>query len=224
MPDPGSHRDDVRRTRLRTEDDDTGVPDQPAHRGGNEDLQQRHPPSAAGDPERAAGTHDPSRGDPAPGESPTAKSGSPIELHSTAFSDRTLIPKRHSYDGENIAPPLDWSGIPSGTEEIVLLCEDPDAPTGLFTHWVLTGMAPTATGVSADATPPGAVASRNDFGEVGWSGPRPPVGDDPHRYFFRLYAIDRRLGCREAATGDEVRNVLSNHVLATGTLVGLFRR
>ncbi|WP_433202827.1 YbhB/YbcL family Raf kinase inhibitor-like protein [Nocardia sp. CA-107356] len=146
------------------------------------------------------------------------------EVRSTAFSDHTTIPDRYSYDGGNVSPPLEWHGIPDGAVELVLLCEDLDAPGGAFTHWVLTGIAPTTTGVGAGASPPKAVAGRNDFGEIGWSGPRPPVGDGPHRYFFRLYALDRSLGFTEETSADVVRSDITEHVLASGTVVGLFAR
>src|SRR5262245_6780201 len=86
------------------------------------------------------------------------------ELRSTAFSDHTTIPERYSYDGGNVSPPLEWHGIPDDAVELVLLCEDQDAPGGPFTHWVLTGIAPTTIGVRAEASPLPAVAGRNDFG------------------------------------------------------------
>ncbi|WP_217697420.1 YbhB/YbcL family Raf kinase inhibitor-like protein [Nocardia donostiensis] len=227
MPKPGSHHYDVRRTRLRAEYDDRGVPDQHADRAANAELQQENPPVAMGDPDRAAGprgTRGTSRGDPDIDESPAATSGSPIELRSAAFHEHTLIPERYAYDGENISPPLEWGGIPDGTREIALLCEDPDAPTGTFTHWAVTGIAPDATGVDTGALPAGSVVGRNDFGELGWSGPRPPVGDEAHRYFFRLYAVDRPLGMPEGSEPGEVRAALTGHITATGTLVGLFGR
>ncbi|MFX0579032.1 YbhB/YbcL family Raf kinase inhibitor-like protein [Nocardia nepalensis] len=146
------------------------------------------------------------------------------ELRSAAFSDHTTMPDRYSYDGGNVPPPLEWHGIPEDAAELVLLCEDLDAPGGPFTHWLLTGIAPTATGFRAEASPPRAVAGRNDFGEVGWSGPRPPVGDDPHRYFFRLYALDQPLGFTEETSVDVVRSDITDHVIASGTLVGLYAR
>ncbi|MFD4192753.1 YbhB/YbcL family Raf kinase inhibitor-like protein [Amycolatopsis thermoflava] len=133
-------------------------------------------------------------------------------------SRRDRSPAGSSYDGGNERPSLEWLGIPDGAAELVLLCEDPDAPAGTFTHWVVTGIAPTSTGLDS------AVAGRNDFGERGWGGPRPPVGDEPHRYFFRLYAVDRELGLGEDATGQDVRAAIEGHVLSTGTVLGRFGR
>jgi Raf kinase inhibitor-like YbhB/YbcL family protein len=147
-----------------------------------------------------------------------------IELRSTAFNDHTLIPNRFSYEGGNVSPPLEWGGIPEGARELVLLCEDPDAPSGTFTHWVVTNISPSATAVAEGGLPDGGVLGRNGFGGRGWGGPRPPVGDDPHRYFFRLYAADAPLKLGEGATAEQVHDKLDGHALAQGTLVGLFGR
>jgi Raf kinase inhibitor-like YbhB/YbcL family protein len=123
-----------------------------------------------------------------------------------------------------VSPPLEWAQAPEGTVEFALICEDPDAPNGTFTHWVLTGIPGSATALDEGSVPPGAVQGRNDFGEPGWGGPRPPVGDEPHRYFFRLYALDRSLGLGEEATGDDVHRAVDGHELPTGTLIGVFAR
>jgi Raf kinase inhibitor-like YbhB/YbcL family protein len=147
-----------------------------------------------------------------------------IEVRSAAFSDHALIPNRYSYEGGNVSPPLEWGGIPAETSELVLLCEDPDAPSGTFTHWVVTNISPATTGVAEDALPEGGRPGRNGFGQSGWGGPRPPVGDDPHRYFFRLCAADTPLGLGEGATSEQVHAALDGHTLAHGTLVGLFGR
>jgi Raf kinase inhibitor-like YbhB/YbcL family protein len=141
-----------------------------------------------------------------------------------AFHDHTLIPSQYSYEGANASPPLEWRGIPKSARELVLLCEDPDAPSGTFTHWVVTNISPRATGVAEGGIPDGGVLGRNGFGELGWGGPRPPIGDDPHRYFFRLYAADAPLGLAEGATAEQLHHALDGHTLERGTLVGLFGR
>ncbi|MBB5802600.1 Raf kinase inhibitor-like YbhB/YbcL family protein [Saccharothrix ecbatanensis] len=213
MPDPGSHAYDVRRTRLRAEYDDQGVPDQRADRAANEELQRDHPPRAVG--ERAAGP---------PGGGGGVEEDGGLNARSAAFSGHTMIPDRYSYEGGNTSPPLEWSDVPSGTAELALLCEDPDAPSGTFTHWVVTGIPADVTSIEEGAVPPGAVVGRNGFGEQGWGGPRPPVGDEPHRYIFRVYAVDRPLGLGEGVTADDLRSAIKGRVLAHGTLVGLFGR
>lgn len=214
MPDPGSHAYDVRRTRLRAEYDDHGVPDRHADRAANEELQRDHPPRPVG--ERAAG--------PPGGGTNSEEDAGGVRLRSTAFSGHTMIPDRYSRDGGDTSPPLEWPEVPAGTEELVLLCEDPDAPGGTFTHWIVTGIPAGTTAIPEGGVPDGAVVGRNDYGDLGWGGPRPPVGDEPHRYFFRLYAVDRPLGLGEGVTADDLRAALAGRVLAHGTLVGLFGR
>ncbi|WP_246019399.1 YbhB/YbcL family Raf kinase inhibitor-like protein [Saccharothrix australiensis] len=147
-----------------------------------------------------------------------------LALRSAAFSGNTLIPDRYSRDGGNTSPPLQWSDVPPGTAELALLCEDPDAPGGTFAHWVVSGIPADVTSVEEGATPAGAVVGRNDYGEPGWGGPRPPVGDEPHRYLFRVLAVDRPLGLGEGVTAEDLRSATEGHVLAAGTLVGLFGR
>lgn len=112
-----------------------------------------------------------------------------IELRSTAFSGESFIPRTYARDGDNLSPPLSWSGVPQEAAELLLLCEDPDAPRGTFLHWLVTGIDPASGGVEAGQTPPGGTPLTNGFGDRGWGGPYPPPGDRAHRYFFRLYAL-----------------------------------
>jgi Raf kinase inhibitor-like YbhB/YbcL family protein len=222
MPNPGSHGYDIKRTRLRAEYDDHGVPDQHADQAANEQLQRDHPQRTLGDPDRAAGPAG-KRTKPGIDDAPSATAGE-VMLRSAAFNDHTMIPDRYSFEKDGISPPLEWTGIPDEAAELVLLCEDPDAPTGTFTHWLVVGIPPEATGVDEGSSPEGGTPCRNDFGEVGWGGPRPPVGDDPHRYFFRLYATDSPSGLGQDATREEVHAFLEEHTLARGNTVGLFGR
>jgi Raf kinase inhibitor-like YbhB/YbcL family protein len=147
-----------------------------------------------------------------------------LALRSKAFSDHDFIPQRYALEGGNTSPPLEWATPPDGTAEFALLCEDPDAPGGPFTHWVLTAIPATARAIPEGRLPRGAAPGRNDFGELGWSGPRPPAGDDAHRYFFRLYALDHALGLDAGTIGAELRAAVADYSLAQGTLVGLFAR
>ena len=118
-----------------------------------------------------------------------------IQLRSPSFGDHQPIPTRHAKDHDNLSPALEWSGVPEGTVELVVLCEDPDAPSGTFTHWVLAGLQP-----------------------------RPPVGDDPHRYFFRVFAASAPLGLVAGASADDLRRALESKELGSGTLVGTYQR
>lgn len=147
-----------------------------------------------------------------------------IELASTAFNDQDLIPRRHTKDGEDLSPPLTWSGIPDGTAELVLLCEDPDAPSGTFLHWVVTGIDPDSRGVEEGHTPPAGSPGTNGFGSTGWGGPRPPAGDKPHRYAFRLYALSEPVALSDGADADTVHRAVDHRKLAVGTLVGRYGR
>src|SRR5436189_84636 len=115
--------------------------------------------------------------------------GAVIDLRSPAFSDGALLPARCSKDGGNVSPALEWSTPPDGTAELVLLCEDPDAPGGTFVHWLVSGIDPGTTTIAEGQEPPGSVSWQNGYGETGYGGPQPPIGDDAHRYMFRLIAL-----------------------------------
>src|SRR5690348_17467172 len=120
-----------------------------------------------------------------------------LKLVSGAFEQGASIPKRHTCEGEDLSPPLAWSGVPAGTRSLALVVDDPDAPDPAapkmtWVHWVLYNLPPTATSLPAGATratlPPGTREANNDWKAAGWRGPCPPVGK--HRYFFKLYALD----------------------------------
>lgn len=147
-----------------------------------------------------------------------------IDLRSPAFSDNDLIPGRHAHDRDNVSPALQWSGVPDGTAELVLLCEDPDAPSGTFLHWLVTGIEPAATGVAEGQVPRGGREWTNGFGESGWAGPQPPVGDRAHRYFFRLYALPRPVRLPADPGIADVHRAVDDAALASGTTVGLYQR
>ena len=147
-----------------------------------------------------------------------------ITLRSPAFSDHAPIPARYSRDGANLSPPLEWEGVPEGAVELAVLCEDPDAPGGTFVHWVLGGIAPSASGLGEGERPSGTVEGSNDYGGQGYGGPQPPMGDPAHRYFFRVYAASAPLGLQPGATADDLRRALDGTEMAQGTLVGLYQR
>jgi Raf kinase inhibitor-like YbhB/YbcL family protein len=147
-----------------------------------------------------------------------------IELRSPSFGDHQPIPARHARDHDNLSPALEWSGVPEEAVELAVLCEDRDAPSGTFTHWVLAGLQPAATGLAEGEHPAAAVEGRNDFGEEGYGGPLPPVGDGPHRYVFRVYAAAAPLGLTGAPSAQELRRALDGKELASGTLVGTYQR
>lgn len=147
-----------------------------------------------------------------------------IQLRSTAFADGQPIPRRHARDGEDLSPPLAWSGVPDGAAELAVVCEDPDAPGGTFVHWVLAGIDPSLGALTDGETPAGAVQGCNDFREEGYSGPAPPPGDRPHRYVFTLYAASAPLGVGPGASIETLRRALAGKELASGTLTGTYQR
>lgn len=146
-----------------------------------------------------------------------------IELHSPRFNDQEAIPATYSRIGDNVSPPLEWSGVPQEARELALVCEDPDAPSGTFTHWIVTGIDPASTGIRTGEVPTGSTQHRNDFGDQSWDGPQPPVGHGRHRYFFRLFALPEPVRPR-AAKAREIRSELESKAVAEAHLVGTFER
>ncbi|MGC1210648.1 MAG: YbhB/YbcL family Raf kinase inhibitor-like protein [Micromonospora sp.] len=147
-----------------------------------------------------------------------------IMLRSTAFNDHDLLPGRFSRQGENVSPPLEWSDVPDGTEELILFVEDQDAGKTPFLHWLVTGISPRSRGVAEGDVPEGGQEWPNDFGTTGWEGPNPPPHEDPHRYFFRLYALERPLELPEAPQVPDVQRALTDKEIASGTVVGTYYR
>ncbi|MGG2463639.1 YbhB/YbcL family Raf kinase inhibitor-like protein [Streptomyces sp. RGM 3693] len=147
-----------------------------------------------------------------------------VELRSAAFRDHGAIPRRHSGEGDDVSPPLTWSVVPDSTLELVLLCEDPDAPGGSFLHWLVTGIDPRSSGAAEGETPPGGHEWPNGFGRLGWGGPMPPPGHGAHRYFFRLWAVTESLPLHGKPTVDAVHRAVKGRELASGMLVGTYER
>jgi Raf kinase inhibitor-like YbhB/YbcL family protein len=152
-----------------------------------------------------------------------------ILITSDAFLEGEEMPTKYTCDGDDLSPGLRWSDIPPNTKSLALICEDPDAPSGTFTHWVLFDLPPTVTelpeGVStAKRLANGAVQGQNDFNRVGYGGPCPPPNDSGHRYYFRIYALDIELQLQGGARREDVVPAMVGHVLATGHLMGTYKR
>jgi Raf kinase inhibitor-like YbhB/YbcL family protein len=147
-----------------------------------------------------------------------------IDLRSSAFDDHSPIARHYALEGENVSPPLSWSGVPDDAAELVLVCEDPDAPSGTFVHWIVVGVDPRSDGVDAGQVPPGGTELVNGYGRDGWGGPHPPPGDEAHRYVFRLLALSEPCVLSDAPSADEVHRAVEKRQLAEGELVGLYRR
>jgi Raf kinase inhibitor-like YbhB/YbcL family protein len=147
-----------------------------------------------------------------------------LVLRSPAFNDHDLMPERLSRQGGNVSPPLEWSGVPEGTAELVLLCEDPDAGREPFLHWLVTHVDPYIGEVAEGRVPAHGHEWPNGFGATGWGGPQPPIGDEPHRYFFHVYAISQPLDLPDQPSAADVRRAVEKDEVASGTLVGTFGR
>lgn len=149
-----------------------------------------------------------------------------FRITSPAFADGADIPLRHTCDGQGVSPALTWSGAPDGTRSFVLIMDDPDAPRGTFTHWVLGDIPPETTQLGEmPADGAGFVAGRNSYGRTGYGSPCPPPGDPPHRYRFSLHALDiPKLGISAGATREDVEARMNTHELGVAQLVGRYQR
>ena len=151
-----------------------------------------------------------------------------LRLTSPAFAHDAPLPVRFTADGEDVSPPLSWTGVPEGTRELVLICDDPDAEEGVFTHWVVYGILPDASelpeGLPDDAVvdePVSLVQGLNEFDDIGYRGPEPDEDAGPHRLFFRLFALDAELDLSPGITRAELRRATKDHVLAIAELVAI---
>ncbi len=154
---------------------------------------------------------------------------STFHLSSDAFLSGDMIPIRHTCEGRDLSPPLTWGDPPEGTRSFALVCEDPDAPRGIWVHWVLFNLPAQVRGLPQGVEPDpeladGSRQGRNDFGRLGYGGPCPPPGRGPHRYYFRLYALDTLLALPPGATRADLLAAMDGHVLATAELMGRFER
>ena len=172
----------------------------------------------------------------APGTAPGSASARkettvPLTLTSSAFEHLGGIPKRHTCDGEDVSPPLAWSGVPAGTRSFALIVDDPDAPDPaapkmVWVHWVLYNLPPTALelpeAVAPGALPAGTRQGKNDWKRTGYGGPCPPIGR--HRYFFKLYALDAMLPDLKEPTKAQLEQAMKGHIVGEGQLLGTYQK
>jgi Raf kinase inhibitor-like YbhB/YbcL family protein len=154
--------------------------------------------------------------------------GKQMQLTSTAFKNMQPIPRDYTCDGKNISPPLSWKNTPAGTGSFVLIVDDPDAPGGTWTHWVVYNLPADTSDLAEDAarsqfTSGETKEGSNDFKHVGYGGPCPPAGNT-HRYMFKLYALDAMLGLKAGASKKEVEAAMAKHILGQGQLIGTYQR
>ncbi|MCD6129347.1 MAG: YbhB/YbcL family Raf kinase inhibitor-like protein [Deltaproteobacteria bacterium] len=150
-----------------------------------------------------------------------------IKLNSSAFKKGEMIPKKYTCDGKDISPPLSWEDIPEEANTLAIVCDDPDAPMGIWVHWVIFNIPPTERGLPENIPPEkilknGAIQGKTDFGRIGYGGPCPPGGI--HRYFFKIYALDKKIPLKPGATKKELLKAMEEHILAEGKLIGKYGR
>ena len=151
-----------------------------------------------------------------------------LHISSLVFQEGDRIPTKYTCEGEDASPPLTWSDLPPGTASLVLIVDDPDAPGGTFTHWVLFNIPPDSHDLpeavpTKAQLPDGARQGRNDFGRFGYGGPCPPPGN-PHRYQFTLYALDQPLDLEAGVAKDKLITAMQGYVLGEGKLTGKYQR
>lgn len=151
-----------------------------------------------------------------------------ILFESTAFADGELIPPKHTCDGQDVSPPLKWKGVPEGAKSIAIICDDPDAPGGTWVHWVIYNLPASVSELReglprTDVVSIGGRQGTNDFSRLGYGGPCPPRGA-PHRYYFRIYALDIDLQLQAGSTRSDVVRAMEGHILGQGQLMGKYGR
>jgi Raf kinase inhibitor-like YbhB/YbcL family protein len=139
------------------------------------------------------------------------------------FPDGGRVPARFTCDGEDVSPELQWASLPDATVSMALICEDPDAPSGSFVHWVMWGLPASKGGLGEGEVPVGTHLGRNNFGGVGYGGPCPPPGE-AHHYQFRLYALDREISLPDGASASELRSAMRGTTVGVAELVGVYQR
>ena len=146
-----------------------------------------------------------------------------LELLSPAFSNGEEIPRNHGYKNGNLSPPLKINGIPSGTQSLALIMDDPDAKAAVgkvWVHWVIWNIDPNTTEIKEGKVPSQSIDGKNDFGELGYGGPAPP--DKKHTYIFKLYALDSKLDLVKGSTKSQVEESMQGHILEETNLDGTY--
>jgi Raf kinase inhibitor-like YbhB/YbcL family protein len=157
----------------------------------------------------------------------TTEVGMGLTVMSQAFKSGESMPRKYACGGEDVSPPISWSGRPERTESYVLIVSDLDAPMGTFTHWVIFNIPAQDSSLqegvpSVETLSNGAIQGRNGFGKIGYAGPCPPSG--AHRYVFHLYALDTLLSLEAGVTEHDVLDAMKGHVLAEAELTGIYSR
>src|SRR6266705_4226404 len=148
--------------------------------------------------------------------------GVKMKISSSAFKEGGTIPEKFSKNGQNVNPELRIEGAPAEAKSLTLIVDDPDAPVGLYSHWLVWNIDSKTTEIAENSVPKGAVQGTNDYPTLGYGGPQPPSGT--HRYYFKIYALDQTLNLRAGAKRKELDKEISGHVIAQGQLMGRYTR
>lgn len=143
-----------------------------------------------------------------------------LKISSPAFKDGASIPSKYTGEGQDVNPPLTIENVPSGAKSLVLIVDDPDAPAKVWVHWVVFDIAPTVKTIDENSIP--GKQGYNDFRRNDWGGPYPPSGT--HRYYFKLYALDKTLGLKEGSDKTAVEKAMEGHILDKAETMGLYKR
>jgi Raf kinase inhibitor-like YbhB/YbcL family protein len=151
-----------------------------------------------------------------------------FQIKSSAFENGQPIPVKYTGQGKDVSPPLEWANPPAGTKSFAIINDDPDAPVGTWVHWVIYDIPANVTKLpenvpAKETLPDGSKQGLNDWGRVGYGGPMPPPGK-PHRYFFKIYALDTVLNLKPRATKAELLKAMQGHILAQAELMGTYQR
>jgi len=153
---------------------------------------------------------------------PATTAPASITVTSTAFRDGGPIPRKYTCDGDGVSPPLAWTGLPANARALAIVVDDPDAPRGTFTHWVVLDLEPTTTAIAEGQLPPIATQAANSAGTSGYYGPCPPNGT--HHYRFTIYALSEATALPDGARVDEALKAIDSKSIARGRLTALFSR
>jgi len=148
--------------------------------------------------------------------------GGKMKITSSAFQGGGNIPSKFTCDGRDTSPPLRFEGTPGEAKALALIVDDPDAPGGLFTHWVVWNIDPKTNEMAEGSAPSSSVQGKNDFGKSGYGGPCPPSGT--HRYFFKIFALDRQLDLPAGSKRAQLEAQMRDHIIAQGELMGRYSR
>ena len=145
-----------------------------------------------------------------------------FSIESTTFKNSSSIPKKYTCDGKDVNPPLVIQNVPNGTKSLALIVDDPDAPVGIWVHWVVYNIDPGTREIAENSVPQGSVQGINDFNKTTYGGPCPPSGT--HRYFFKLYALDTKLDIKGKVVKRDVEKAMKGHIVGEAQTMGTYRR